>query len=193
MMAAFSDRPECPRARFEREFRRHYRHVLAFALRRVGDRPNAEDAASETFAVAWRRREQIPEDALPWLYAVAIRVIANQRRSTQRKRRLHKRMTEEPARDWHSTADPAELVSDRSAFFSAFARLSDSERETLRLVAWDGLEPRQAARVLDCTPAAFRVRVFRARRQLAKQLERAEQITGEPIERRRGSPAEEPG
>jgi hypothetical protein len=54
--------------------------VLAFSIRRLPDRSTAEDAAAETFAVAWRRRELIPEEPLPWLYGIALRVAANQRR-----------------------------------------------------------------------------------------------------------------
>ena len=38
-------------------FRAYYPAVLAFAIRRLPDRGAAEDAASETFAVAWRRRD----------------------------------------------------------------------------------------------------------------------------------------
>jgi RNA polymerase sigma-70 factor (ECF subfamily) len=43
----------------------------------------------------------------------------------------------------------------------------------LRLVAWDGLDVRDSAQVLGCSPGAFRVRLHRARRKLAKQLDAA--------------------
>ena len=52
----------------------------------------------------------------------------------------------------------------------AIGTLSAPEREALLLVAWEGLEPRRAARVVGCTPAAFRARLYRARRRLAAQL-----------------------
>jgi DNA-directed RNA polymerase specialized sigma24 family protein len=48
--------------------------------------------------------------------------------------------------------------------------LSPREREALLLVAWEGLDPQRAARVVGCAPAAFRARLYRARRQLAAQL-----------------------
>src|SRR5215213_9632067 len=81
--------------RFESCFRDNYAAVLAFAIRRLPDRAAAEDAAAETFAVAWRRRGLIPDEPLPWLYGIALRVAANQRRSSERRRRLDERLEQE--------------------------------------------------------------------------------------------------
>lgn len=156
--------------RFESCFRDHYAAVLAFAIRRLPDRATAEDAAAETFAVAWRRRELIPDEPLPWLYGIALRVAANQRRSGERRRRLGERLEHE-ASSRAATPEPADALHRRDAFARAFERLNEPEREVLRLVAWDGLDTREAARVLGCSAAAFRVRLHRARRRLAKHLE----------------------
>lgn len=158
--------------RFEACFRDNYAAVLAFAVRRLPDRASAEDAAAETFSVAWRRRELIPEEPLPWLYGIALRVAANQRRSGERRRRLGQRLERE-AVSRTSAAEPAEALHRRDAFARAFERLGEPEREVLRLVAWDGLDTREAAAVLGCSAAAFRVRLHRARRRLAKHLEAA--------------------
>lgn len=49
----------------------------------------------------------------------------------------------------------------------------------MRLVAWDGLEVREAARVLGCSQGAFRVRLHRARRRLAKRLDATKPIDQE--------------
>jgi RNA polymerase sigma-70 factor (ECF subfamily) len=167
------------RERFERCFRDHYAQVLAFSMRRVPGREVAEDAASETFAVAWRRRELIPDQALPWLYAIAVRVIANQRRAAGRRRNLDARLAHEAgARD--AALDPVDALGRRDAFTIAFGCLSESEREVLRLVAWDGLGTRDAAAVHGCSPGAFRVRLHRARRKLAKQLEASGHLPVEP-------------
>jgi RNA polymerase sigma factor (sigma-70 family) len=156
--------------RFERCFRDNYAAILAFAIRRMPDRETAEDAAAETFTVAWRRRDLIPAEPLPWLYGIALRVIANQRRSTRRRRRLGDRLERETTAQ-PAAPEPIEALQNRDAFSRAFARLNESEREVLRLIAWDGLETREAASVLGCSPTAFRVRLHRARRRLAKHLE----------------------
>ncbi len=175
--------------RFERCFRDHYAQVLAFAMRRVPGREIAEDVVADAFAVAWRRRDHIPDPALPWLYAIAAHVIANQYRSTRRRQNLDMRLAQETGAVAPG-ADPAESLDRRDAFSTAFALLAEPEREVLRLIAWDGLETRDAARVLGCSPGAFRVRLHRARRKLAKQLE----ATGQSPQDDRtaiSSPAEE--
>jgi RNA polymerase sigma-70 factor (ECF subfamily) len=157
------------RLAFERCFRDHYAEVLAFALRRVADRQAAEDVVAETFAVVWRRSERIPDPALPWLYAIAVRVIANQRRSLRRRSNLEQRLAHE-AGTRTPGLDPTEALHLRTGFASAFRRLSESDREVLRLIAWEGLTPREAAAVLGCSHGAFRVRFHRARRKLEKHL-----------------------
>jgi RNA polymerase sigma-70 factor (ECF subfamily) len=67
--------------RFAACFERHYPRVLAYGLRRLPDRAAAEDAAAETFLVAWRRFGDAPADQLPWLLAVARNVIFNDPRA----------------------------------------------------------------------------------------------------------------
>ncbi len=176
-------------SRFESCFRDHYAAVLAFAIRRLSDRATGEDVAAETFAVAWRRRELIPDEPLPWLYGIALRVAANQRRSGERRRRLGERLEHE-ATSRPSAPEPADAMHRRDSFARAFGRLDEPEREVLRLVAWEGLNTREAAAVLGCSAAAFRVRLHRARRRLAKHLEAAGHS---PVERptRVPDPAEE--
>ena len=72
------------RARFEALFAAHYRDVHRYALRRT-EPALAEEVANEAFLVAWRRLEKVPrEHPLPWLYAAAAHVLANQRRTETR-------------------------------------------------------------------------------------------------------------
>lgn len=73
-------------AEFRRLFADYNRHVLAYVLRRTSERADAEDIVAGTFAVAWRRFGDAPAEELrlAWLYAIAARVLANQRRSARR-------------------------------------------------------------------------------------------------------------
>ena len=49
---------------------------------RVAEQHDGQPAA-EVFLVAWRRLDEVPADGLPWLYATARGVIANQRRAAR--------------------------------------------------------------------------------------------------------------
>jgi RNA polymerase sigma-70 factor (ECF subfamily) len=148
-------------------FGRHYPELRRYVLRRIEDRGGAEEILAETFAIAWRRRDQMPEPPLPWLFGICHKVIANHRRSAKRRGRLLSRLSSTRI---EVGRDPAEILAERSQIARAFSELSDSQREVLRLVAWEGLSAADAATVLSCSPAAFRVRLHRARSELAKHL-----------------------
>lgn len=150
-------------------FERHYRDVERYLYRRAPD-VSVHDLAAEVFLVAWRRWERMPPDkTLPWLYAVAGNVLANEIRSRQRHRRLTDRVaTFSPP---PVAADHAEEVSERAAVAAAFDRLSEPDREVLRLIVWEQLKMADAARVLGCSTPAFAMRLARARRRLRATLE----------------------
>lgn len=157
-----------PDAAFERLFAEHYDALLAFATRRVEGTAAVDDVLAETFAVAWRRLDSIPEPPRPWLYGVARKVIANQARGERRTLRLSSRLAAEPQRD--AGGDPGVEVPRRLAVADAFASLSAADREILRLVAWEGLDATEGAVAFGCTKTAFRVRLHRARRRLESAL-----------------------
>jgi RNA polymerase sigma factor (sigma-70 family) len=147
--------------------------VLAYALRRTS-REEAEEVVAETFIVAWRRLDEVPDDPIPWLLAVARRVLANQRRAAGRRVALHERLGSVRGRGSFATPDPAEEVEARMALGDALRGLSERDSEALLLVAWERLDNRRAAVVMDCSPASFAVRLHRARRRLKQQLHRIE-------------------
>ena len=155
---------ETPTERFEHLFRATYPAVRGYALRRTSP-DAAQDAVAETFLVAWRRFDEVPEDALPWLFGVARRVLANQRRASGRGEALQERLA--------GGAQPESLeehVSESEVVRAALARLPERDREALMLVAWHGLSGARAARAAGCSRAAFAVRLHRARARLAAEL-----------------------
>jgi len=156
------------RDRFERIFREHFRPVLRFAAARI-DPERAKDVAAETFLVAWRRLDEVPDEPRPWLFGVARRVIAGQLRSQTRREALATRL--QVGDPGVRAVDPAAALADRDEALAAFAMLGERDREVLRLVAWDGLTPAEAAEALDVTRIAFAVRLHRARRRLERALE----------------------
>jgi RNA polymerase sigma-70 factor (ECF subfamily) len=154
------------RLRFELLYAKHAPAVKAYALRRA-DSSMADDVVAEVFVVCWRRFEQVPADPLPWLLAVARRVLSTQRRGERRRGALTERLVETMAIGLDEAPRPAD-----GALGAALARLGDADRELLLLIAWEGLSPSQAAEVLDVKPTTVRVRLLRARRRLTHALAR---------------------
>jgi RNA polymerase sigma-70 factor (ECF subfamily) len=150
----------------------NHRRVYAYAVARAG-RAHADEVVAETFLVAWRRFAQMPAGAaLPWLLGVARNVLRERYRAEERQRAIAAEMLA-----WAADApDVAEGVAERSAVLAALAGLSENDREALTLIAWDGLSPRAAARVVNCSAPAFLVRLHRARNRLTRAIAAA----GEP-------------
>jgi len=65
--------------RFEQIYVEHREAVRAYVRRRA---PEAlvDDVVSETFLVCLRRIDRVPPEPVPWLYAVAWKTLANERR-----------------------------------------------------------------------------------------------------------------
>jgi RNA polymerase sigma-70 factor, ECF subfamily len=151
-------------------------------LRRRANADDADDAYSETLLTIWRRLDDVPASAaLPWAYGVARRVLGNQRRSSKRRLRLVDRVGS-AAPDQH-VAGPGE-TEDFPELRAALENLSEGDREVLTLWAWEELEPREIAAVLDTTANAVSLRLARAKGKLADEMERQSLIDAghEPIE-----------
>ncbi|HEV2376679.1 MAG TPA: sigma factor-like helix-turn-helix DNA-binding protein, partial [Streptosporangiaceae bacterium] len=123
--------------------------------------------------IAWRRLSDVPDEPVPWLFAVARKVIAGQLRSHSRREALRARL-EVTSADGAGAGEIGEDVAERAAVLTAFGGLSQNDREVLMLIAWDGLSSKAAAGVLGVTRFAFGVRLQRARRRLAVALAAAD-------------------
>ncbi len=165
-----SDNPD---AEFVRLYNAHHRQVLAYCARRTS-KPDAWDAAAEVFLVAWRRLDEVPppDEQRAWLLGVAYRILANQRRSDHRRRRLIQRA----ARSGHeSVPRPDELVvrsEESQRVVEALARLQPPDREIIQLTLWDELSPTDIAKVLGISRGAVDQRYYRAKERLGAELKR---------------------
>ena len=61
-------------------------------LARRTDAATADDVLSETLLVCWRRLEELPDEPLPWAYAVARNCLANAERGARRQQRVAARI-----------------------------------------------------------------------------------------------------
>jgi RNA polymerase sigma-70 factor, ECF subfamily len=158
------------RERFSWLFEAHYAPVHAFAERRVGC-DLADEVTAETFLVAWRRLEAVPEEPLPWLYGVARNVVLRQYSASAR---------QGLARELLARERPAPLSEDggeHDRLWRAWEQLSETDREVLALTVWEDLTVRDAARVLGVSASVFSVRLHRARRRLERQLQQTVEST----------------
>ena len=159
---------------FEDAYRSSGTAVLGYALRRSGSREDALDVVAETFAVAWRRRSDMPaepEEIRPWLFGIARRCLANSARSSVRAGRLGQRLA--ASFDDAAVPDPSSLHDSRAQsrlVHEALEQLSPEDRELVTLIAWEGLTPAQAAAALGVPSGTARVRLHRARTRLRAAL-----------------------
>jgi RNA polymerase sigma-70 factor (ECF subfamily) len=158
-------------ARFEKLYQAMFHRILGYALRRSDSREDAADVVAETFTIAWRRLDDVPdgEPAQLWLYGVARNILANHRRGLVRRHDLSAALAAEVASRSDRRPDDGEF----GAVARVFRALPDDDRELLTLVAWEGLDPGEIAKVLGISANAVRIRLHRARRRLARGLTQA--------------------
>jgi RNA polymerase sigma-70 factor (ECF subfamily) len=157
---------------FDELFGRYFARVHAYAVTRVGG-TLAEEVASETFAIAWRRRDVVPDVPLAWLIGIARNVIREQCRQALRQDLIAAVLHAWAAASPPVAGDVAELIVDRAVLLRALAALPVRDREVLMLLGWHGLSPREAADVLGCSRPALAMRVHRARRHLDRRISEA--------------------
>jgi len=150
----------------------HYPDIVRYGMRRLADLEGSTDLAQEVFIIAWRRRTEVPDACLPWLYGVARKVLANQRRAEEI------RPATVPMVDVETLPHGSEQLRPESAVVgvdvrAAMATLSGLDQEILSLVGWEQLSLKKAAVVLGCTSTTAAVRLHRARRRLAAAMSKA--------------------
>jgi RNA polymerase sigma factor (sigma-70 family) len=157
--------------RFEEVYHRSYKQILGYVIRRCESPEDASDVVAETFAIAWRRIDDVPpgEEATLWLYGVARKALANHYRG-ERRRRHHRQALADTITPFFP--GPEESL-DLLVITSVFRSLPEEDRELLSLLAWEGLDTAQTAKVLGRSPNAVRIRLYRARKRLARALGRA--------------------
>ena len=162
-------------------FRQHAGDVFRMVSSLLGagaSDADIQDLTQEVFLQAHRslsrfRRESKLET---WLYGIASRVVLTQLRSWRRHRRLVKALEDEPksgnAQDLErSTLERAEFL----RVWRCLMRIRAEKRMVYLLFEVEGLSGREIADVLDLNEATVRTRLFHARRELVRLLERSKE------------------
>jgi RNA polymerase sigma-70 factor (ECF subfamily) len=161
-------------SRFEDVYSSSFVQVYAYCLRRTRGAEDAEDAVADTFIVAWRRLDDLlaSEHRQAWLYGVARRVLANQRRISERYERIEERAMSfaQPI----ALDNPAQDVEHRlrlAAVLDGLAQLAETDQELLLLAAFEQLSHAEMATVLETKVETIKSRLYRARQRLQEQIE----------------------
>jgi RNA polymerase sigma-70 factor, ECF subfamily len=158
------------RPAFEQLYKRYARTVLGLALRRLGDRGRAEEAAQETFTAVWRAASSYrPERgrAAPWLYAVARNAISDRGRA---RREPPAEVPDEPSPD----AGPAEQAEQGWVAWRvhrALEELPQNERQLIELAYWGGLSQSEIATMVGIPLGTVKTRTRSALSRLANELD----------------------
>lgn len=159
----------------EQQFNEIYRStskdLLVFIARRAADPEHATDLLAEVYTVAWRRLDAIPPgtQARLWLFGVARNLLMKSSHQQRSQQTLVHELTQELARlaAYRPETDDAALTDKLQA---CLQKLPTKQREILLLTAWEGLKPREIAKITGSTANVVRVRLHHARQQLAREL-----------------------
>ena len=155
--------------RFETIYRETRQSLLAYLLRRTGSADDAADLLSEVYLVAWRRMRHVPADegARLWLFGVARRLLANQRRRARTAADLAVAL--ERSLVSHDPSAQSGIAAGEVA--AALRELAPADRELLMLSGWEGLTPAEIGIVVGRPAPLVRVRLHRARARLRAKLD----------------------
>ena len=138
------------------------------ALRVVGSRDAADEAAQEAIVRAWRHRDRCrqPERPLGWL-----RQIAHNEAVRVACRRPREVLMDEPVALPDGRTDETEVLENRLLFGAILGTLSRADQELARLRYFEDLTCATLADHLGLSEATVKVRLHRLRRRLRQRLE----------------------
>jgi RNA polymerase sigma factor (sigma-70 family) len=168
-----------PEDRFQELYKETRQDLLRYVRRRAATPEDAADALAETYLIAWRTLDTLPEGdrARLWLFGVARNLLLK----TARQAKVRTALSDRLAAELRATVpNPATMIPDKQSdeLRKALTQLSDQDREILTLTAWDGLSPREIATVMNSHANTIRVRLHRARTRLRRQLDHGQWSPG---------------
>ena len=165
------------REAFAALYRDHVGRLTAFAVQRSSSPGEVADLVAATFLVAMEQADSYDPtrgDPAAWLFGIAANLAANQRRRAVRQRlataRLDARALLNPD-DVDALLTRMEAVEGAAKARRALDTLPERQRRILIMAGEGSLDSAAAAAGLGISPAAYRVRLSRARRALRRAME----------------------
>ena len=125
------------------------------------------------YAFGCLERGVVPEAELAWLFKIALNVCRTRRRTLGRRRRIEAPVDLEACE--YALAAPERGDNELLGLSSALAAMPPNQRSALLLREWQGLTYAEIGEKLAISQSAVETLLFRARRTLASQLNRAPQ------------------
>lgn len=155
----------------------HQNLVAGVCYAALSERAAAEDAAQETFVVAWRRLDSLrdPDRLRPWLAGIARHVCRNRRRARHTDP-LHAADVSAEAPDAAAGPDQQAIAREEEQIVDrTLATLPDDYREVIVLYYRENQSAAEVAAALELTEEAVRQRLVRGRQLLqARVLQQVE-------------------
>jgi RNA polymerase sigma-70 factor (ECF subfamily) len=157
---------------FDQVFRAEYVPLRAYLYKRVGN-PLADDLAAETFAIAYRRWDDLDplRPVRPWLYGISANLLSHHWRKERRRLHALARSGADPTDpEDEAVLERADAHAQRRALAAALAGLRHDDREVLLLHAWGYLGDAEIAEALTIPVGTVKSRLHRAREQMENLL-----------------------
>lgn len=165
---------------FEQAYAANRERVFSLACRLLRDRSAAEDLTQEVFLRAFRGYGRFRRDAavFSWLYRITLNVYVEKRRRAARKKRAAAEVSLDDDSAGVQVADhrePGALArlereEVRERVREAIEELPDKLKRVVILRDIEDLSYPEIAKILEVSPDAVAVRLFRARRLLREKL-----------------------
>ena len=164
--------PGLPDDAFAQLVRGEEARLRAYLARRVPF-DAVDDVLADVLLVAWRRRDEMPAEPLPWLFGVAAKTLSTRWRSEARRDALVDRVARQPPPPQPCIEVEVRRRAQQRALAVALAALHERARELLLLRFWDDLRPREIAAALGLPSVTVRARLRRATVRLHRHLSTA--------------------
>ncbi len=159
---------------FEALIRKHYGFIFKVAFKWCGNKADAEDITQEVCVKLAGKINSFAEASTfqTWLYRITINTAKDlflKRKREQKKESVFLEMEKE--KQQHNIE---KTITDK--LISLIESLPAKLKDTALLVYSEGLNHKEAARVLNCAETTISWRVFQAKKKLKKLLENVEMI-----------------
>lgn len=149
--------------------------ICRWALVMTGDPHDAEDIAQQVLMRMMESMEGF--DGRSRVTTWAYRITRNASLDHQRRRKRHRRLADKA--EWLARAEPprledpldnVEMKRTMGLIRTLLGKLPMRQREIFDLVDLQGLDPNEAAELLEMKPNTVRVHLFRARRRMRREM-----------------------